>query len=198
MKRLVIIALLIVSALWPLLAYNELRTELFWRSASGQLTSSKSVTNTYAGTELDVRLTSSSSWDGAIALTLFGGAQKALSLTFDGQVQDVGNEKVAWYYGAGSAVLFDLSPVFLGEFSLSYETAWTFLDRAELSLDTLRLGLRLLSFTSEGFLFSLGFEYSRPLWGRLIDRRGSEAKIEKYIYKATGLAVSVGVGFQAW
>lgn len=197
MKRLGLILLLVLSASMPLFSYNELRTELFWRSSSGTVSSS-GVRNTYAGTEWDVRVTSSTSWDGGIALTLFGGAQKAVSLIYDGIVQDVSAEKAAWYYGAGSAALINFSPYFGTEFSLSYETAWQFMDRVELSLDTLRVGLRAMTYTREGFVFTLGFEYSRPLWGRLIDRRGAETDVQRFNYDANGLAVSVGVGYQVW
>ncbi|MDX9915925.1 MAG: hypothetical protein RBS49_08540 [Sphaerochaeta sp.] len=197
MKRLGVITLLVLSASLPLFSYAELRSELFWRSTSGTITSS-SASNTYSGTELDVRVTSSSNWDGGFVLTLFGGAQKALTLIFDGVVQDVSAEKMAWYYGMGTAVLIPLGPYFSSEVNVSYETAWQFLDNAELSLDTLRVGLRMMSHLGDGFLLSLGFEYSRPIWGRLIDRSTDDTQVERFLYDATGLAVSVGVGFQAW
>lgn len=196
-KRLVVMIVLVISASMPLVAYAELRSELFYRTTAGTITST-SASNAYSGTELDVRITSSSLSDGGFALTLFGGAQKALSLTFDGAVQDVSGEKVAWYYGIGTAVLIPLGPIFSSEVNVSYETAWQFMEKSELSLDTLHLGLRVLSAIGEGFHLSLGFEYSRPIWGRLFDRSTSDTQVERFLYDASGLAVSIGVGFQAW
>lgn len=196
-KRLFVMIALIFSLSMPAFSYAELRSELFYRTTAGTITS-KSVSNAYSGTELDVRVTSSTLSDDGYALTLFGGAQKALSLTFDGVVQDLSGEKMAWYYGIGTAVLIPFSPLFLGEINVSYEMAWQFMDAAELSLDTLRVGLRVMSHLGEGFLLSLGFEYSRPIWGRLFDRSSGETQVENFLYDATGLAVSIGAGFQAW
>lgn len=196
-KRLVVMIALILSLSMPMFAYAELRSELFYRTTAGTITSG-SASNAYSGTELDVRITSSALSDGGYALTLFGGAQKALSLTFDGAIQDVSGEKVAWYYGIGTAVLIPLGPIFSSEVNVSYETAWQFMDKVELSLDTLRLGLRVMGAIGEGFHLSLGFEYSRPFWGRLFDRRTGETEVERFVYDASGFAFSIGAGYLAW
>ena len=197
MKRLVIISLVALSASLPLCAYSGLTSELFYRSSSGTVSSS-GVSNAYEGTELDVRITSASSWDGSLFVTLFGGAQRALSLTLDGIAQDLSSHKTAWYYGAGSAALINVSPYVGFELSVAYETAWQFMDRRELALDTLRVGVKAMGYGLDGFAFMVGFEYSRPLWGRLIDRRGAETDVRRFSYDANGFALSVGVGYQVW
>ncbi len=196
-KRPVVMIVLLFSVSMPMFAYAELRSEFFYRTTTGTITS-QSASNTYSGTEWDVRVTSATLWDDGYAITLFGGVQKALSLTFAGVARDVADEKPAWYYGIGTAVLIPLGPLFSGEVNVSYETAWQFMQDSELSLDTLRLGVRMMRFVGEGFLLSLGFEYSRPIWGRLFDRSTGDTQVEHFLYDASGFAVSIGAGFQAW
>lgn len=197
MKRFSLVTLAAVLLLMPLSAAGDLLTEVFWRSTGGTL-SSVYGKDTFKGTEMDVRITSAAGWDGGFALSIFGGVQRALSLTMNNVKQDISGEKPAWYYGTGTTLTISMSPYFSTAMDISYEQAWQFWDAYEMSLDTLRVALRALTFTESGFYFSAGFEYSKPLWGRLFDRSGPETEIVHFSYDASGWAISVGAGFYVW
>jgi hypothetical protein len=197
MKHCSMICLVCLLILSPLSAYGELRSELLWRRSKGTLTS-EFGSDHYQGTELDLRLTSFTWWDDMWAVTLFGGMQRAMTLSVNGTQQDISTEPLGWYYGTGTAFLLPLGPALSGEVNLSYEMAWQFIDARELRLDTFRVGVKTLTYTESGILFSVGAEYSRPIWGRLFDRSGDDVQVVRFRYNASGFALSIGVGFYAW
>lgn len=197
MKRIVLLLIMLFSLLIPSFAGSGLTLETMYRSKSGEYRSSLG-SGTYKGTELEFLATSKSIVDDFYAFTFFGGFTKALSYAENDIGQDVSSIPLGWFYGVGNAILVYFSDGTQAEVSVGYDSAYLEYNGGESRVDHLRIGLRFNQTSYEGLQFSLGFEYSKPLWGRAFNPAFQDGRIFKSYYTGSAFAVSVGVGYQSW
>ncbi|NLE16499.1 MAG: hypothetical protein GX626_11590 [Spirochaetales bacterium] len=172
---------------------SGLAVETLHRSKSGTVRSYLGTTD-YQGTEWELLFSSRTVVDDLYVFNFFGGFTKALSLESNGVTKDVSSYPLGWFYGAGNAIQVPFVDGSAAEVSVGYDSAYLQYNGDESRVDHLRIGLRFIQTSFDGLQFSLGLEYSKPLWGRV----SSDTGIIKYRYTGSAFAVSVGVGYQSW
>ena len=197
MKRIVLILLSLSIVLVSAWAGSGLSMEALYRNTSGTTLIGMSRSD-YEGKEAELLFTSKSTVDDVYAFTFFGGFTKALSLVSDGVDVDVSSYPVGWFYGVGNAILVPFGDGAEAEVSVGYDASYLEYLNYESRVDHLRIGLRFIQTSYEGLQFSLGLEYLRPLWGRVIYDAPPTYVVYRPHYSGSAFAVSVGLGYQSW
>jgi hypothetical protein len=193
MKRIVMVFLFSSMILFSAFGGSGLAVETLYRSKRGTVRSYLGMSD-YQGTELELLLTSRTVVDDLYVFNFFGGFTKALSYTSNGSDIDVSSVPLGWFYGAGNAIQVPFTDGSAAEVSVGYDSAYLQYNGDESRVDHLRIGLRFIQTSFDGLQFSLGLEYSKPLWGRV----SADTGIVKYRYTGSAFAVLVGIGYQSW
>ncbi len=193
MKRIVLGILYLCVILLSLSGGSGLSVESLYRSKQGTAISQKGTTD-YKGTEWELLLTSRTIVDEYYVIGFFGGFTKAASYEGNTVALDISSIPAGWFYGASNAIQFPFPDGSVAEFSVGYDSAYLQYNKGESRVDHLRIALRYVQTSYEGLQFSLGLEYSKPLWGRT----STDTAITRFRYNGSAFAFCLGVGYQSW
>ena len=193
MRRISILLCFLCIGVASIHAVSGISIETLYRGKRGTI-SSFLGNNTYTGTELELLVSSYAVMDDLYSFTFFGGATKAISLTDDQGEKDVSSYPASWFYGVGNSIFIPFTDATNAELSIGYDVTYLQYQDAESRVDHLRIALKIMQATFEGWYFTFGLEYSKPLWGRII----TPNQVIRYQYTGSAIALIAGFSYQFW